>query len=119
MFEDRFAQAAVAIRATALWVALPTAGTHASLCTFYANLMRTILYGSYGDLPTAPPRAEVTRRARTRVVLSVLRTVVVGALPGRPPVAVADFLGTRTGTGRPHAHLRGDRLGCAGAPRVG
>jgi len=86
---DRFHQAADAVRATTLWVALPNKDTHAELQRFLAKLMVTLLDETYDDLPLAPP---VTPVARRRAVWSYVRTVIIGLLPGGALLA-AHFAG--------------------------
>jgi hypothetical protein len=85
VFADRFQQAADAVLATTLWVALPNENTHAELQRFLATLMRTLIYQAYDHLPLAPPSTPVARR---RAALSVVRTAVIGLLPAAALLAL-------------------------------
>lgn len=84
-YADRFHQAADAVQAMALQVALPNEGTKAELQRFLAKLMRTLINQTYDDLPFAPP---ITPVARRRAVLSYVRTVVIGLLPAGSLLAI-------------------------------
>ncbi|MFD1050830.1 hypothetical protein ACFQ1S_37515, partial [Kibdelosporangium lantanae] len=81
-------QAADAVRATTLWIALPNSGTYADLQRLLFQLMRSLLTGAYDNLPLAPPVPAVVRR---RVVLSVVRSAVIGLVPGAVLLVVHFF----------------------------
>lgn len=78
---ERFSQAADAVREKALWVALPKADSQGCLRKFVVDLVATVLLGAYDDLPVVAERSGRGGRRRVRSVLTVLRSLVIAAVP--------------------------------------